>query len=110
MVHEIQTTEYVISQPNTIKQLLGLVETLTKNEKEISIHIKFQKEEFLTLPSKLPNKLVVVYNDDEESTPTCFDDLATAKAYLSLITQDPYKISVKIKKLIDENGVKLFFE
>lgn len=108
MIHEIQTTEYVISQPNTIKQLLGLVETLT--EEEIAIHIKFQKKEFLTFPSKLPNKLVVVYDDDEESTPTCFDDLATAKAYLSLITQDPYKIYVKIKKLIDENGVKLFFE
>lgn len=106
MIQKVHTTEYIISQPDTIKHLLELVETYTKNEKEISIHIKFQKEEFLTLPSKLPNKLVVVYDDDEESTPTCFDDFATAKAYLSFIDKDPYKIFVKIKKLIDEKDVK----
>ena len=102
MIQRIHTTEYIISQPNTIEHLLELVEALTKNEKEISIHIKFQKEGFLTFP----NKLVVVYDDDEESTPTCFDDFATAKTYLSFIDQDPYKIYVKIKKLIDESDVK----
>ena len=98
--------EFTISGEETIDKLLTILCDIAKqgNNEGISLHAKFQKEGSIDLPSKQPKKAVVIYGDDEESTPTSFDNIEDAYFYLSLIDNDPYRIQVKIKVKGDKNS------
>ena len=93
----MNSDEFTILGNNTIKKLLNSIKQIEDNKDEkIAIHIKFQKQGLPIYPTKLPNKLVVIYDDNEENTPTCFDDYPTAKSYISSINKDPYRIDIKL--------------
>lgn len=101
----MKKSEFTISGEETIHKLLTVLHNIAKRGygEGVSLHAKFQKEGSMDLPSKQPNKAVVIYEDDEESTPTSFDNIEDACFYLSFIDKDPYKIQVKIKGKGDKN-------
>ena len=90
----------ILDGKDCVDKLLNIIDEVeTTGDVSISIHAKFQEEGAIEIPLNQPNKLVVIYDSDEQSTPTCFDDYETAKIYLSCIdvAKIPHRIHVKLK-------------